>query len=82
MKKQGVLPLTFVDPKDYEKIEETDRLSVVGLDALAPDENLDVVVYHEDGSEDRFQVAHTLNDEQIEWFKAGSALNLLRQQSA
>jgi len=82
LKKQGVLPLTFVDPEDYDKIEETDRLSVVGLDGLAPDEHLEVVVHHEDGSEDRFRVAHTLNDEQIEWFKAGSALNLLRQQSA
>ncbi|MBW2498492.1 MAG: aconitate hydratase, partial [Deltaproteobacteria bacterium] len=81
LKKQGVLPLTFVDPADYEKIRETDRLSVLGLADLAPDRNLQVVVHHEDGSEDRFEVAHTLNEEQIEWFQAGSALNLLRQQA-
>jgi aconitate hydratase len=82
LKKQGVLPLTFVDPADYDKIQEMDRISILGLADLAPDKNVDVVVYHEDGSEDRFQVAQTLNEEQIEWFKAGSALNLLRTQSA
>ncbi len=82
LKKQGVLPLTFVDPADYDKILETDRISILGLAELAPDRNVDVVVHHEDGSEDRFEVAQTLNDEQIEWFKAGSALNLLRAQSS
>jgi len=81
LKKQGVLPLTFVDPADYDKIQETDRISVLGLADLAPDRNLDVVVHHADGSDDRFQVAQTLNEEQIEWFQAGSALNLLRKQS-
>ncbi len=80
LKKQGVLPLTFADPADYEKIQETDRLSLVGLADLAPDRPVDVIVHHADGSEDRFQVQHTLNDEQIEWFRAGSALNLLRGQ--
>ncbi|MCA9502665.1 MAG: aconitate hydratase [Myxococcales bacterium] len=80
LKKQGVLPFTFVDPADYEKIRETDRLSITGLGNLAPDRRVDVVIHHEDGSEDRIQVAHTLNEEQIEWFKAGSALNLLRDQ--
>ena len=67
---------------DYDEIRETDRLSIVGLADLAPDRNVDVVVHHEDGSEHRFQVAHTLNEEQIGWFRAGSALNLLRAQSA
>ena len=80
LKKQGVLPLTFVDPADYDKIAETDRISILGLGDLAPDENLELVVHHEDGSEDRFEAAQTLNEEQIEWFKAGSALNLLRAQ--
>ncbi len=79
LKKQGVLPFTFVNPADYDKIQETDRISILGLDALAPDKNVEVVVHHEDGSEDRFEVAQTLNAEQIEWFKAGSALNLLRK---
>ena len=78
LKKQGVLPLTFVDPKDYDAIQETDRISILGLSDLEPDRNIKVVVHHEDGSKDRFEVAHTLNDEQIEWFRAGSALNLLR----
>ncbi len=78
LKKQGVLPLTFVDPKDYDSIQETDRISILGLSELAPDRNIEVVAYHADGSEDRFEVAHTLNNEQIDWFRAGSALNLLR----
>ena len=80
LKKQGVLPLTFVDPADYEKVREQDRLSVLGLSSLAPDRNLDVTLHHDDGSEDVFEVAHTLNEEQIGWFQAGSALNLLRGQ--
>jgi len=78
LKKQGVLPLTFVDPKNYDLIQETDRISILGLSELAPDRNVEIVVHHEAGGEDRFEVAHTLNDEQIDWFRAGSALNLLR----
>ena len=82
LKKQGVLPLTFVDPSSYDKIRETDRISIVGLAELAPDRNVEAIAHHEDGSEDRFELAHTLNEEQIGWFKAGSALNLLRAGSA
>jgi aconitate hydratase len=81
LKKQGVLPLTFVNPADYDKVQETDRISIVGLGELAPDRNLAAVIHHEDGSEERIEVAHTLNEEQIEWFRAGSALNLLRKQA-
>ena len=81
LKKQGVLPLTFVDPADYEKVLETDRISLRGLKTLAPDSALTAVVHHADGSEESFSVDHTLNEEQIGWFKAGSALNLLRQQA-
>ena len=81
LKKQGVLPLTFVDPADYDKIRETDRISLVGLDRIAPDKRIQAILHHEDGSEYRFELAQTLNDEQINWFKAGSALNLLRAQS-
>ncbi len=81
LKKQGVLPLTFVDPADYEKVQETDRVSVTGLAQLAPDRPLAVVLHHADGSEDSFSVEHSLNDEQIAWFRAGSALNLLREQA-
>ncbi len=82
LKKQGILPLTFVDPADYDRIQEMDRISIVGLAELAPDRNVQVIVHHEDGGEDHIEVAHTLNEEQIEWFKAGSALNLLRAQAA
>jgi len=78
LKKQGVLPLTFVDKSDYDKILETDKLSIVGLDKLSPNENLDVIIIHQDGSEDTIQVRHTFNNSQIEWFKAGSALNQLK----
>ncbi|MFP6624175.1 MAG: hypothetical protein VCC20_11910 [Myxococcota bacterium] len=82
LKKQGVLPLTFADPADYEKVHERDRVSVLNLSSLAPDRNLVVALHHEDRSEDSFEVAHTLNEEQIEWFHAGSALNLLREKQA
>jgi aconitate hydratase len=81
LKKQGVLPLTFADPADYDKVRETDRVSVRGLSDIAPDRPLQATFHHEDGSEDTVDVTHTLNDEQHEWFKAGSALNLLRQGS-
>jgi aconitate hydratase len=82
LKKQGVLALTFESPADYEKVQQDDRVSVTGLAGLAPGEPLEVVLHHADGSEDRFAALHTLNDEQIAWFKAGSALNLLRAESA
>jgi len=81
LKKQGVLPLTFADPADYEKVCEGDRVSIEGLAGLAPGEPLRVTLHHEDGSEDAVQAGHTLSREQIEWFRAGSALNLLAAQS-
>ncbi len=81
LKKQGVLPLAFVDPADYEKVQESDRVSIEGLDSLEPGTPLFVVLHHREGGSERFEVEHTLNDEQISWWKAGSALNLLRDQS-
>jgi len=78
LKKQGMLPLTFADPADYEKIRVDDRLSIRGLEQLAPGRQLTAVLHHADGSEESFPLKHTLNAEQIEWFKAGSALNVLR----
>jgi aconitate hydratase len=81
LKKQGVLPLVFDDPADYDKVQESDRVSIVGLTSIKPEVPLEAVLTHADGSEDRFKVRHSLNGEQIEWFKAGSALNLLRSQS-
>jgi aconitate hydratase len=79
LKKQGVLPLTFADPADYEKVLEGDKVSVVGLAGLAPGKELDVDLMHLNGKRDRVKVRHTLNAEQVEWFKAGSALNLLKK---
>jgi aconitate hydratase len=78
LKKQGVLPLTFADPADYELVRETDRVSVRGLAELAPGRELQVIFHHEDGSAEVTAVRHTLSEEQIQWFRAGSALNLLR----
>ena len=82
LKKQGVLPLTFVDPADYDKVGEDDRISIVGLDRLAPDEPVTCVVQRPDGSTVDFATSHTLSLDQIEWFEAGSALNLIRAQVA
>jgi aconitate hydratase len=79
LKKQGVLPLTFADPADYNKIQETDRISIIGLDKLAPNKPVEAVVEHADGKQEKIQLNHTLTDEQIEWFKEGSALNLIRK---
>ena len=78
LKKQGVLPLAFADPADYEKVRETDRVSVLGLAELAPGRALRAVFHHEDGSQDHAELRHTLSHEQIAWYRAGSALNLLR----
>ncbi len=77
LKKQGVLPLTFVEPKDYAKVQEADKISIIGLKDLAPKTILTAVIHHADGKEDKISLRHTLTDEQINWFKAGSALNLI-----
>lgn len=79
LKKQGMLALTFVDKADYDKIREDDVIDILGLKEFAPGKNLTVVLHHSDGTEDRFEVAHSYNENQIEWFRAGSALNLIRQ---
>ena len=75
LKKQGMLALTFVDKADYDRIHEKDRLSVIGLKEFAPGRPLQVRVLHEDGTEETFAVQHTYNEQQIAWFRAGSALN-------
>ncbi|MBI2343143.1 MAG: aconitate hydratase [Deltaproteobacteria bacterium] len=79
LKKQGVLPLTFADPADYDKVREGDSLSVIGLPMLSPGTPLTVRLHHADGSAETFPVRQSLTTEQILWFKAGSALNALRQ---
>jgi len=78
LKKQGMLALTFSSPDDYEKIREDDLIDIVGLTEFAPDKPLTVALHHSDGTSEEFEVNHTYNEAQIEWFKAGSALNLIR----
>ena len=78
LKKQGMLALTFVDKADYDKIQEDDTLDIEGLLAFAPNKNLQIVLNHKDGSNETIQVGHSYNDQQIAWFKAGGALNVIR----
>ncbi len=77
LKKQGVLPLTFQDPADYDKVEASDRLTIRGLAALTPGKPVEVVIKKANGSTVTIRCTHTLTEEQIGWFKAGSALNAL-----
>lgn len=77
LKKQGVLALTFVNPKDYDQVSETDRISIYGLEGFAPGKNLKGEIVKKDGKKISIELKHSYNKEQIEWFKAGSALNLI-----
>jgi aconitate hydratase len=79
LKKQGMLPLTFVDLADYEKVKEGDKISLIGLTAFAPGSAVKMVLKHADGTEDSVQLKHSFNAEQILWFKNGSALNYMRK---
>ena len=81
LKKQGVLPLTFADPADYDKVRETDRISIIGMSEMEPGTPMSIVLHHDDGTRDTIQVNHSLNQEQIGWFRAGSALNVLKKQT-
>jgi aconitate hydratase len=78
LKKQGVLALTFVNPKDYDKIQEADHVSLVDLKDLAPGKTVKMNIKHADGSTESIDLKHTYNAEQLKWFRAGSALNLIR----
>ena len=80
LKKQGMLGLTFAHENDYDKIQEDDRVDLVDLVDFAPGKPLTLVFKHKDGSEDRILCNHTYNAQQIEWFKAGSALNIIRNE--
>src|SRR5215217_6155424 len=82
LKKQGMLALTFANPSDYEKILEDDIIDIVGLESFSPGRQLTVVLHHKDGKTDKIKLNHTYNQQQIEWFRAGSALNLIRKQFA
>ncbi|MEE9163139.1 MAG: aconitase family protein, partial [Candidatus Neomarinimicrobiota bacterium] len=77
LKKQGVLPLTFVDPGDYDRIRVDDRVSLAGLTELAPGSQVSMSLDHEDGSKEVVSLQHTFNEAQIGWFRAGSALNVI-----
>ncbi|NKE72257.1 aconitate hydratase [Candidatus Manganitrophus noduliformans] len=77
LKKQGILPLIFANPKDWENFEQNDRVSVIGLSELAPGKAVDVVIHKADGKEITVQANHSMTAQQIDWFKAGSALNAL-----
>ena len=79
LKKQGMLALTFAEKADYDKIREDDMIDVVGLKGFSPDSKLQIVLHHTDGSEETIPVNHTYSQNQISWFKAGSALNLIRE---
>lgn len=79
LKKQGILAFTFANPADYDKVKATDFISITGLDSLAVGKPVAMMLTHEDGSEERIELLHTMTDEQIEWFKEGSALNLIRK---
>jgi aconitate hydratase len=81
LKKQGMLAITFDNPSDYDKVKEDDVVDIVGLTDFSEGKQLSVVLHHKDGSKDEFKVNHTYNANQIEWFKAGSALNLIKRQN-
>lgn len=82
LKKQGMLALTFADKNDYEKIQEDDILDIIGITAFAPGTPLTILLNHRDGSSEEIKVNHTYNENQIEWFKAGAALNIIRRELA
>ena len=79
LKKQGILALTFNDKSDYDKILENDTFNILGLKEFCPNQNLNCEIIHSDGTKDIIELKHTYNKNQIEWFKAGSALNLIAQ---
>jgi aconitate hydratase len=80
LKKQGMVPLTFADPKDYDKIQEEDRVTLK-VSELEPEKPVKMLLKHSDGTSDEVMLNHTMNDTQIKWFKAGSALNLIAAQN-
>ena len=82
LKKQGMLALTFADKADYDKIQEADTISILGLTDFAPNKPLQMVLNHADGSSDTITVNHSYNEQQIDWFVAGGALNIIRRSVA
>ncbi|EGI59293.1 Aconitate hydratase, mitochondrial [Acromyrmex echinatior] len=82
LKKQGVLPLTFSNPADYDKIQPNDKISLLGLNDLAPGKSVQAQIKRKDGKVDTISLNHTMNEQQIGWFKAGSALNRMKEISS
>ncbi|WP_104382165.1 aconitate hydratase [Sphingobacterium sp. HMA12] len=82
LKKQGMLGLTFADKDDYNKIQENDTIDILGLTEFAPGKPLTLVLHHADGTQEEILANHTYNAQQIEWFKAGGALNIIRKNQA
>ena len=80
LKKQGMLPLVFENPADYDKVQETDRVSIVALKELAPGKPVSVILHHADGKDEIIRCRHSFSAEQIAWFKAGAALNMPREE--
>ena len=80
LKKQGMLGLTFDHESDYDKVQENDTIDIIDLENFAANKQLTLTLNHENGTKDEVKVNHTYNDNQIEWFKSGSALNLIKQQ--
>ena len=78
LKKQGILALTFENPVDYEKIKENDKISLLGLNDIKPSTLVQCIIQHNDGTKEEIFLSHSYNKFQIEWFRAGSALNVLR----
>jgi aconitate hydratase len=81
LKKQGMLALTFQNKSDYDLIKEDDRIDITGLTTFSPGKSLTIILKHSDGTSHSIMANHTYNENQIEWFKAGSALNLIRMQN-
>jgi aconitate hydratase len=82
LKKQGMLALTFVNKDDYDKVQEDDTVDILGLADFTPGKPLALVLHHKDGGSDIISANHTYNEQQIEWFKAGGALNIIRKRFA
>ncbi|CAH0564424.1 unnamed protein product [Brassicogethes aeneus] len=82
LKKQGMLPLTFANPGDYDKIQPTDKISLKGLAGLTPGKQVECEIKHADGKTEKIMLNHSLNELQIGWFKAGSALNRMKEVAA
>jgi len=82
LKKQGMLPLTFNNKADYDLVRPDDKVSIIGLVDFQPGKPLTCLLNHSDGSSDSIQLDHTLNELQIDWFKAGSALNRMKEVAA